>query len=117
MLTIQVHERDNKMPALIVAIERGELSNACPNCQGVGVIMVRLTRAGPFQQPTGGTSTVVTWYDGGDRFRKGFYVVDKTMTFVCPKCKGQAPDLGEFVPAPEGVDIVAAMKQLEWSKR
>lgn len=82
---VQVHER-NGHPAFVKAYERSANPLACPNCQGVGMIVLNLAASGPFKSPPGG---VITWFDGNEKYGKGWYVIDKTLAFECPECKGK----------------------------
>lgn len=67
-----------------------QLSNAeCKNCGDAGFIMVSFTRAGPFESvPNIKKNESLTWFDGNELCGKGWYVVEKTMSYPCHHCDG-----------------------------
>jgi predicted RNA-binding Zn-ribbon protein involved in translation (DUF1610 family) len=73
-------------PVFIKAFERSEIEGVCPNCQGNEILIVNLIQSGPHKSPPGG---VITWLDGTDTVREGWYRIEKTLTYPCPKCGGQ----------------------------
>jgi len=79
----QAHERTG-YPAFVKAYERATNPLACPNCQDVGAVLLTLAKAGPFKSPP--SNGVITWFDGDERYGKGWYVIDRTMQFDCPEC-------------------------------
>lgn len=81
-MAAQAHERLGH-PAFVKAYDKSSNPLACPNCQGVGFIILNLAKAGPFKSPPGG---VITWFDGNEKYRQGWYVIDKTLAFDCPEC-------------------------------
>ena len=82
---VKAHERGGH-PAFVKAYEQARNQLVCPNCQGVGFVMITLTEAGPYSSPS--SSGVITWFDGNEQWGKGWYRVGKTLTYDCPKCKG-----------------------------
>ena len=79
-------ERDRNMPVLVLAFDH--LPGTCPNCSGVGTLYMKLTDKGPLSTP-GDAKSVYTWFDGNERFGKGFYRVAETLVVDCPKCRGE----------------------------
>ena len=79
-------EQSRGKPAILLAFARST-PLACENCNGVGAVYIRLCSHGPYNTP-GGLGKVSTWFEGDGQFRKGWYIVEKTLGFVCPKCKG-----------------------------
>ena len=75
--------RASGKPVFIKAYERHD--GACPNCQGNELLIVNLIHSGPYKSPPGG---VITWLDGVDEQREGWYRIEKTLTYPCPKCGG-----------------------------
>lgn len=67
----------------VKAYERGS-ELACPNCQGVGFLMLLLTASGPHSSPS--PSGVLTWFDGSETHKRGWYRIEKTLTYQCPEC-------------------------------
>src|SRR3990172_9867567 len=62
--------------AFIKAYEQRD--GACPNCQGNELLIVNLLHSGPYKSPPGG---VITWLDGADEQREGWYRIEKTLTY------------------------------------
>jgi hypothetical protein len=83
----QVHERQGQA-AFVKAYERAVNPLVCGNCQGIGFVMLVLTKAGPLSSPS--PSGVLTWFDGDEHHGRGWYVIDKTLCYDCPECKGVA---------------------------
>lgn len=79
------HERDYKLPVFVLAMDIMP-GAACRNCGGGGKIYLRRTKAGPFKDPRPGP--VLTWFDGNNRFGRGWYQVADTLIFDCPECIG-----------------------------
>ena len=80
----QAWQRSGKA-AFVKAYEQAHNQLVCPNCQGVGFVMLNLASGGPFSSPPSGG--VITWFDGNDRYGKGWYRVEKTLAYDCPECK------------------------------
>ena len=72
--------------AFVKAYDQAINKLVCPNCQGVGFLMLLLTSAGPHSSPS--PSGVMTWFDGSDTHGRGWYTVERTITYECPECKG-----------------------------
>ena len=77
------HERSGRA-AFTKAYDKAHNDLACPNCQGVGFVMLVLTSAGPHSSPSPGG--VITWFDGNEIHKRGWYVIEKTLTYTCPEC-------------------------------
>lgn len=71
--------------AFVRAFERN--GEACPNCQGVGFLVLVLCDKGPLRGAAMG-KTVSTWFDGDGTHGKGWYTVSDTRVITCPECKG-----------------------------
>ena len=97
-------EREHRKPAFIVAVEHHPKWLGCQNCNGIGVVYLRLCNAGPYQAPRS-SNTVYTWFDGNECWGKGFYIVKETMGFVCPKCNGVAHEPGKPI-TPERMAVL-----------
>lgn len=83
IIAAQAHERTGH-PVFVKAYERADNELACPNCQGVGFIVLNLAKAGPFKSPP--PTGVITWFDGNERYRAGWYVIAETLQYDCPEC-------------------------------
>lgn len=114
---VQVHERTTKKPAFVTAYVKSNNPDDCPNCQGIGFVMVKFCKSGPFFTPAAGTS-VITWYEGSERFGAGWYIVEKTQGFPCPKCEGKPAPIKPFAPPPDrGVDMDELLRKFEHPHR
>lgn len=82
--TARAHEKSG-LPAFIKAYEKSINPLDCPNCQGMGFVLLTLASAGPYNSPL--PHRVITWFDGDDRYRKGWYLIDRTLQFDCPECR------------------------------
>jgi hypothetical protein len=61
---------------------------ACSNCCDDGLVYISLLGAGPSKQPV--TMSKPSTYFGGDGFgKKGWYLIERTASYPCPKCSGQ----------------------------
>ena len=60
---------------------------ACPNCCDDGLVFVSLLGAGPAKQPIG-TSKPSTYFEGDGYGKKGWYLIERTASYSCPKCSG-----------------------------
>jgi len=88
-------------PAFIKAPERNWVEDGCPNCGGVGCVYVVFAARGPLHSPP--ASEVGTYFDGDGQYGKGWYVVDRTMGYTCPECKGIPRHTGRYVLPPKEV--------------
>lgn len=80
--------RAHDKPAFAVCIELAETRlYHCKNCGDLGVLYMKLPSHGPFQSPA--AAGVSTWYDGGEAYGKGWYVIDQVQAFPCPMCSGR----------------------------
>jgi predicted RNA-binding Zn-ribbon protein involved in translation (DUF1610 family) len=91
--------REHNQPVFILAMNQNLDPTlhipTCPNCDDVGFIFLRLAKAGPLKVP-GSLAEVSTWFDGNGQFGKGWYIIEKTLSFDCPECSGRkimAPNL------------------------
>ena len=57
----------------------------CKNCGGGEVIYLTMASAGPFQSVPA-TKKSITWFDGDEMNGKGWYIIERTVTFPCPEC-------------------------------
>lgn len=71
--------------AFVRAYQR--VADACPNCQGIGFLVLILADKGPLRAAAAG-KTVSTWFDGDGQQGKGWYTVSDTRMITCPECKG-----------------------------
>ena len=92
VITAREHERSGKA-TFIKAYEFS--ADQCPNCQGMGIVWLIRTDSGPYTKfvPSGawdnhGNLKIVTWFDGNERFGKGWYLIMDTLAYPCPKCGG-----------------------------
>jgi hypothetical protein len=83
-VTAKAHERTGHA-AFIRAYDKSHNPLVCPNCQGIGFVLLVLTSSGPFSSPS--PMGVLTWFDGDELHGKGWYVIDRTMQYDCPECK------------------------------
>lgn len=84
--------RAKSMPAFAVVVEMTGLAEKlcrCKNCADLGMIYLRLPGRGPFPSPVAGGA--ITWFDGNERFGKGWYVIEQEQAFVCPACARKQP--------------------------
>lgn len=79
-----------KMPAFVLATDNYRAK--CQNCCDFTVIYARLCSKGPFSVPPGGMRAI-TWYQGDERFGKGWYIIEKSTYFNCPVCNADAVPL------------------------
>lgn len=79
-------EKSRGMPAFLQAYQ--PYPNSCKFCQGVGFIYLKLCSKGPYQS-TISTKDPVTWFDGNERYGKGWYIIAETMAFECTSCGGR----------------------------
>jgi hypothetical protein len=83
---IERHEKYTHQPAFVLAFQR--FASQCPNCGGLGSVMVKFCEAGPFQQPKA-PNVAVTYFEGNNLFPAGWYKIKDTRSWTCPECKGQ----------------------------
>ena len=72
-------------PYFVDAFERK--ADECPNCQGVGFVILVLADRGPLRTAAPG-KLVSTWFDGNGEYGKGYYTVSDKHVYTCPECKG-----------------------------
>ena len=105
--------REHNKPAFILAYDHCDDPKlhipTCPNCNGVGFVYLYLADAGPYPAPSAGNK-VVKWYDGDGQFGKGWYTVDKSIGFLCPKCLNKPYEPGPV--APMRIDITAMLSSV-----
>ena len=82
--TAQAHEKTGHA-AFVKAYDKAHSPLACPNCQGMGFVHLVLTKSGPNSSPSPGG--VLTWFDGNERYGKGWYIIERTLQYDCPECK------------------------------
>lgn len=103
--------RDKKQPAFIIAIDHTASTLACPNCNDLGAIYLKLCKSGPYQRPISEKIAYV-WYEGDSNFGKGWYVLDNTLAFACPECKGIARQPGKPITPERMAELRANEGQL-----
>jgi len=74
-------------PAFVMAFDH-EYKRLCNNCNGTRVVVLRLCGGGPYMSPNS-PKQIVTWFDGDDMYRAGFYEVQETKVYTCPYCNGE----------------------------
>jgi hypothetical protein len=60
----------------------------CTNCADDGVLYVSFLGAGPSKQPIG-MGKPSTYFEGDGFGKKGWYLIERTASYSCPKCSGQ----------------------------
>jgi hypothetical protein len=83
---VKVHTLSGKL-AVHRIVEAKPLS-ACQNCADDGLVYVSFLGAGPAKQPIG-TSKPSTYFQGDGYGKKGWYLIDRTVSYPCPRCSGQ----------------------------
>jgi hypothetical protein len=86
MAVARIHQNKNNQPVFTWSVNISDEPGECPNCGGNGEIYMRLAERGPYSFVPG-SKNAVTWYDGDGQFPKGWYVIQETMAFPCPKCQ------------------------------
>lgn len=91
VIAAREHIRAGK-PAFVRAFER--VQDDCPNCQGVGFVLLIRAESGPYTRfVPGGPGKVVCWFDGDAEHGKGWYLIMDTLAYPCPECGGNlSPD-------------------------
>lgn len=104
--------RDGGKPAFVRAFE--QRLDACPNCQGVGFVVLILADKGPLRSPALGRA-VSTWYDGDGVNGKGWYTVNNTICYTCPECKGveKGSDKPYVLPPQRAIEKLADEKGIK----
>jgi hypothetical protein len=82
---------------------------ACQNCADDGLIYVSLLGAGPSKQPIG-MSKPSTFFEGDGYAKKGWYLIDRTASYPCPKCSGLR--VRQEQPARRRPEVQGAIAQL-----
>ena len=83
--TAKEHRRQGK-PVFVKAMQHYPgTAGYCKNCGGGGVIYLTMISAGPFKDVPAGKKSI-TWFDGDELNGKGWYIIDRTMTFPCQEC-------------------------------
>jgi hypothetical protein len=112
MIVARQWVKDHNMPVFVLALDRCNDPKlhipACPNCDGMEMVYIRLAEAGPYKTPGSGKN-ISTWYDGDGQYGKGWYIIDRTIGFECPHCKGKPYTPGPAVPARMPIDITAVL--------
>ena len=73
-----------------IAVHRVAESNPralCQNCMDHGVIYVSYLGAGPTRQPIT-IKKPSTYIEPGELLKPGWYIITRTVTYICPHCKG-----------------------------
>ena len=80
------HKIATKRPVFIKAfLHDPTMSNYCKNCGGGRRVVMNLIEKGPYRDvPT--TQNAITWFDGDGENGKGWYVIERTLSFDCPEC-------------------------------
>jgi hypothetical protein len=73
---------------------------ACQNCNDDGLVYVSLLGAGPSKQPIG-TGKPSTYFEGDGFGKKGWYLIERTASYGCPKCSGQRAPQRQGTRRPE----------------
>jgi len=76
--------------AFVKAVERDANYAGCKNCAGIGYVFVTLADAGPFRM-TPLTRKPLTWFEGDGVSGKGWYIVNRTLEYICPECQARMP--------------------------
>src|SRR3990167_2852470 len=84
MKTAKDWEASHHMPTFTWAMDHS-IGSTCKNCGGGGVVYLRLMERGPYSTQAAGKQ-LITWFDGDERYRKGWYIVKDTLAFACPEC-------------------------------
>ena len=105
--------KDHNMPVFVLAYDHSDDPKlhipSCKNCSGAEVIFLRLIKAGPYKN-NGSLKDISTWYDGDGQYGKGWYIVDRTLAFECPACKGKPYEPGP-VAVRMPIDITAVLSK------
>ncbi len=106
--------RDHQKPVFVLAYDHctDPLLHipTCPNCNGVGGVYLYFANEGPYPTPSAG-GKVVKWYEGDGRFGKGWYIIERMDSFLCPECKNRPYEPGPVaVRAPIDITSVLSMK-------
>ena len=93
----------------------------CKNCGDVGFIMVSFSRAGPFDSvPNNKSGEVLTWFDGNDEAGKGWYIINKTLSYPCQHCeassKKQDAPRDTTLVKPETIGAELGGVRREWAR-
>ena len=73
---VRVHQQDN------------ENSKSCKNCAGMGLIYISFC-AGRANDTPEDKKRPHTWFDGNEKYFKGWYAIENTLGFPCVKCSGR----------------------------
>lgn len=83
MLEIRAHLASGKL-AVHRVVEQKQISK-CQNCQDDSVVYVSFLGAGPTKQPLG-LSKPSTFVQGDGYAKRGWYEIERTVSYPCPTC-------------------------------
>jgi predicted RNA-binding Zn-ribbon protein involved in translation (DUF1610 family) len=83
MHEIRAHVASGKL-AVHRIVEQKQIAR-CQNCQDDSVIYVSFLGAGPTKQPLG-HSRPATFVQGDGYARRGWYEIERTVSYPCPAC-------------------------------
>ena len=86
----------------------------CKNCGDRGFIMVSYCGKGPTFAPIT-TAKASLYFEGNAQFGKGWYQIERTISYICPHCKGVPENVpvGEAGAKPE---VKTELKELAEEK-
>ena len=95
-LRIQQWVKAKGKPAFIRVFRQSEDPRDCKNCAGSGRIYVSYCAQGPWDAPSivfsgrgaNKKAMPMTWFDGDGIHYKGWYCIEETVPYDCPRCHG-----------------------------
>lgn len=79
----------------VVVLPAGE-AGSCTSCGGEGIVYLRFLKDGPTRSPKG-NQVPSTWLASTPAIREGWWEIDKTEGFHCPRCNGSGYEPQENV--------------------
>ena len=86
-----------------------KMAAECPNCQDDGLVFVSMLGAGPSKQPIG-TSKPSTYVEGDGYAKRGWYLIERTVSYSCPMCSG--PKARQARPGQRRAEVQDAVTRL-----
>ena len=96
-LRIREWEKAKGKPVFVRVFRQSEDGSDCKNCAGAGRIYVSYCAKGPWDAPSivfsgrgaNKKAMPMTWFDGNGIYYKGWYVIEETVPYDCPRCNGR----------------------------
>jgi len=85
---IATWEKSQAAPAFARVFEQTDEDYYCKNCAGDGQVYIAFCAKGPAQIPNT-IKKPSLWFDGNNKWGKGWYLTDRTVAYPCSHCNGQ----------------------------